>query len=112
MEQKKKRFDLATVMSTTGMNQHRLRGLRKRLEDYDNDIDKKARLEKWECKCCFYILSKIGGAAMTKKPCNACGKVIMYSSTCTGAVCKECGKKYRVCTHCGGDINEKNRRTL
>lgn len=107
MEQKKRKFDLATVMSATGMNQLHLREMRKRLEDHDNDIDKKLRLEKGECKFCFYMRRKVGGAAMTNKPCNSCGEMQTYPSTCTGAVCKECGKKYRVYTHCGGDINGK-----
>jgi hypothetical protein len=106
------KFDLSTVTHATGMNKAFLREARERLKKYDNDPDRKARLCVGECKFCFYMRSKIGGSMMTNKPCNSCGTVILYSSTCTGTICKECGDIFRVCTHCGGDINDKNRRKL
>jgi hypothetical protein len=106
------RFDLSTIVHATGTNKAHLKDIRNKVDRFDNDPDKERRLEKGECKFCYYVRSKIGGAAMTTKPCNACEVPVMYSSTCTGSVCKECSKKYRVCTYCGGDINGKNRRKL
>jgi len=109
---KQKRFDLCTILNATGMNKSYLRDFRKKIERYDEDPDKEARLEKRECKFCFYVKSQIGGAMMTNKPCDSCGVDVLYGSTCTGSVCKDCSKKHRVCTNCGGDIDGKNRRKL
>jgi len=74
------------------------------------DPDKKKRLQAQECKSCFYVLGKLGCAAMTSRECSCCGKDMMFGSTCTDALCLDCAKKHGLCKHCGGDIDMKQRR--
>lgn len=107
MEYPPKKFSLATVIHASGMNNSHMRDFRKKIDNFDDDPNKKARLEKRECKFCFYVRGRIGGAAMTTKLCDCCAVGVLYGSTCTGSVCKDCSKEYRVCTHCGEISMEK-----
>lgn len=109
---KQRRFDLCSVNHATGINKLHLDSLRRRLQKYDEDPRKDDRLKKGECRFCYYIRGKIGGAMITKKFCDACGIEVLYSSTCVGSVCIDCGSKHRICTHCGGDLNGRSRRKL
>jgi len=100
------KFDTSTIECTSTRNNMRLDCIRNDLKDYDEDPDKETRLETGECKFCAYIKrGACGGAAMTTKPCNACGKDVIYSSTITGAICEECGKKHGACIQCGGKMD-------
>ncbi len=73
------------------------------------DTLKTDRLERHECVACFYS-SKIGGAAMTYRPCMSCGTDELYGSTATDVLCLQCAVAHRLCKHCGGDLEMKVRR--
>lgn len=70
------------------------------------DSDKKKRIERQECKSCFYLnTGRIGGAAITQKPCDLCGVEMCFGSTCTDRICNQCSKENELCAFCGGDIH-------
>ena len=73
------------------------------------DARKNERLKRHECKACFYA-SRIGGAAMTTRPCMSCGSEEMYGSTATDVLCMDCATKHGLCKHCGGDLEMRTRR--
>lgn len=75
------------------------------------DKDKKTRLERLECRWCFYWeSSRIGGAAMTNWLCGVCAKEQMHGSTAVPRLCNPCGKKHELCVECGGDLHQRRRR--
>ncbi len=78
-------------------------------KEIETDARKAERLEKHECKACFYN-SRIGGASMTSQPCMSCHADQMYGSTNTDALCKKCAEKHGLCKHCGGDLEMRTRR--
>ncbi len=77
------------------------------------DPDKIDRLRSHECVSCYYtgkLGGRIGGSAMTTKPCMSCGEDQMYSSTNTDELCLVCAQKHDLCKHCGGDFAMRVRR--
>lgn len=86
-----------------------IKDILKLADDIQNDTQRKQRLEKQNCKRCFYQ-SRLGGAAMTEQPCMCCSKNEMYGSTATDVLCLECAKKHDLCKHCGGDLEMRTRR--
>lgn len=81
------------------------------VRDFEADALKDRRLEVCECRTCHYIRSgRIGGCAMTAWFCGLCGKESLAGSTNTPRVCQDCGKKHSICTHCGGDLDMRDRR--
>lgn len=78
---------------------------------YLTDPNKDQRSKGRECKSCWYLNNqRIGGAAITHKPCDVCENEMSFGSTCTDSVCKDCSDTHKLCTHCGGDIDMKDRR--
>jgi hypothetical protein len=84
--------------------------------EFLRDPRKKERKAACNCRFCYYLRgTRIGGAAMTTQPCGICSKDVMYGSTCTDKLCKECADEYKLCRYCGGDIDmirRKNRKEL
>lgn len=77
------------------------------------DPDKKKRLAEGLCATCCYLLSvRIGGAAMTCKPCGICGEEMTFGSTATDDLCKPCALKHELCRQCGGDVRLRVRRVF
>ena len=76
-----------------------------------NDEDKAARILAQECQGCFY-LRKAGGAMMTSRQCGLCDTEVHSCNTCIDRLCTDCARKNRLCKHCGGDIDMKQRRKL
>ncbi len=79
--------------------------------DAANDTSKQKRIDAQECQRCFYV-GKMGGCAMTSSPCGLCEKDMMFGSTCVDRLCIECAVEHRLCKHCGGDIDMKQRRKI
>lgn len=102
-------MDKEGINHRTTMNSWCARDMRDRRYNYDVDKRREQRLEKHECKVCFYLKSRIGGAAITKKSCNVCGNAVVHATTCTGVACKECAEALHICTHCGGDLDGRTR---
>lgn len=77
------------------------------------DPEKKQRLAEQECMWCWYGSGRIGGSAMTTRPCAFCEKEMMHGSTCVDAACIDCARLHELCKHCGGDIGTRiNRRSF
>jgi hypothetical protein len=85
--------------------------LLKRAREAESDANRDRRLQKQECKCCFYVFaSRVGGAAITGQDCALCHESQTYASTNTNVVCMTCAKENSLCTHCGGDLDMRERR--
>ena len=80
-------------------------------KDIVEDPEKEKRLKQQLCNICYYG-SRVGGAMITSKACESCGKEQTFSNTNTDILCQECAKNMGVCKHCGSDMNYKNRRKL
>lgn len=50
----------------------------KLVDDMITDAKKEERLKKHECKACFYIRGRLGGAAITHRPCGICDEDQTY----------------------------------
>ena len=112
MNQPPKKMDRYSVQFATSIADRHVAETIRHAKAAEFDEDRVARLKASNCKFCYYIYnSRIGGAAMTERPCGICGKVVMYGSTCTDAVCHDCAKKHSLCVHCGADLELRpNRR--
>jgi hypothetical protein len=110
MERPKVTIDSVSVMRDTDFAISYGEDVIFRAMNFLRDPEKKKRVEEGECKACFYIRGKIGGAAMTTQPCGVCGKDQLYGSTSTDKICKPCGKRTDLCVHCGGDLLMRPRR--
>ena len=55
-------------------------------------------------KCMLSFPSRLAGQGFTEWTCKICGKKFTHGNTDTPKVCKECSKKYHVCTDCGEAI--------
>jgi len=88
------------ALDSKARNKRVIDGYKKTIEDYTNDTEKKERREHCLCKYCKYVSSKIGGASMTTKPCDCCGKKLYFESTYTDDLCIDCAKEYGHCKRC------------
>ena len=106
MEYKAMKVDKARVSSQTHWAK---KGVRKHIEASERakyDVERDKRLEENLCPFCFYIhTSRIGGAAITTKPCGVCGKDMTFSSTSTDDVCPECAKEHGICKRCASVVD-------
>ena len=101
------KIDIVSITRANGSATSHIKQIREKLEAFDSE---KSGIN-GNCKYCSYInTGRIGGCAITTKPCGVCGEDMTFSNTCTDAICKRCAEKNRLCRHCGGDIELKNRR--
>lgn len=110
MERKAASFDRVSMVRATNNSLCYAEAALKTAENIRLDPNKAERIAKSQCKSCFYVLGRIGGAAMTQQPCACCGENQTYGSTNTDNLCLECAKKHQLCKHCGGDINLRAKR--
>lgn len=110
MEQRKARMDRSSMIWNTEMSKSRVEEVIKQAELLIDDPQRKERKEKQLCKCCFYASARIGGAAMTTRPCMSCEKEQMYGSTATDVLCMVCAKEGELCKQCGADVDLRVRR--
>ena len=106
----KKEINILSIYSATYRANSIEENLFEKYNNYTQDKLKEQRLGCHYCKSCFYICSKIGGAMITHQLCGICGEKMVFSSTFTDCLCFGCAKKYKLCSHCGGDVNQRNRR--
>ena len=105
-------FDTAPAINyrTTGA---KLRAdvLIEKLDHYKRDTKKAQRLERHECKTCYYLLGdRIFGQAFTPYPCGVCHETNSWANTGVPKVCLGCANKLRLCVRCGADINMRKRK--
>lgn len=75
------------------------------------DHEKDHRLKLCLCVTCYYVNnSRIGGSAITNRPCGVCEQDMTFCNTCTDVVCSECGKQHELCVRCGADLKLRPRR--
>ncbi len=107
----KTNVDAVSIYRATDNAKHRVKDLKIKIADFDNDPKKSERVEKSLCKHCFYIANAhIGGAMFTSRECGLCKEVQTYSSTATQPLCLPCAKENGLCKQCGGDVEMKHRR--
>ena len=109
MQQRPIAMNKGNMIGATEQAKARVKGWTDLAEVVASDARKIKRLKRHECKACFYS-SRMGGAAMTTRPCMSCGSDEMYGSTATDVLCMECAAKHELCKHCGGDLEMRTRR--
>jgi hypothetical protein len=82
----------------------------KRAEDYRSDSKKDVRCARHYCRTCFYLVGRIGGAAITTQSCGLCLNSQTYGSTVTDLLCIACAASQNLCAHCGGDFDQNMQR--
>lgn len=112
MEQAAKPIDPKSSKLATNLARKRLSDYLERARKVEADEDKQQRLAKLSCKVCWYLQDRIGGAAITKRPCGLCHGEMMFSSTDTDVLCPDCASAHELCRHCGGDLHLRERRKL
>jgi hypothetical protein len=113
MQQPKRELTLIDVQHYTHFNRQALQDWIRRAERAFADLDRGPREDEQTCRWCFYaVSSRVGGAAMTEKPCDSCSEVMLFSSTITDRLCKPCGKRLGLCVRCSADIDLVDRRKL
>jgi len=112
MHQKPKKIDAATISSATFMSIKRGNEAIEKADRYRDDVDKESRIHDSICRSCYYFMSvRIGGAAMTTRPCGKCGEDHVYSSTATDVLCIDCADHLELCKQCGGDLHQRKDRS-
>lgn len=103
------KFDLMSCEFATARVQDMVASARGMLEDGE----RAERLRKQKCVACYYWnKNRIGGAAITTRPCGICEVEMTFGNTCTDVLCEKCARKHRVCLQCGADMELKDRRKL
>ncbi len=92
------------IYNKTSMQYARYQEFTRMALDAKADSKQKQRLAYHECKVCFYLSSRVGGSAITESNCTVCDAPISNASTNVDKVCRACAEKYRLCVHCGGDL--------
>lgn len=110
MKQNSVKFDHCKKESSTGHTVEYVKRTIERARLFSEDPDKTKRKALALCPYCFYLSSRIGGAAMTDRDCGLCGKEMTFGSTNTDILCVECGIEKNACKHCGADLDLKHRR--
>jgi len=105
-------FDLFALQMATSMAQTHAAEVRRTLDAFDSDAQQERRLERNECKRCFYLWQRVCGQAFTEYKCIACGSDERWHNTCCPKLCIPCAHRYRVCRRCTGDISMRKRKAL
>jgi len=99
-------FMLRATDGARDVVEHHLNVARKLTED----PQKSEREARSLCRCCFYVISSAGGAAITEQPCGLCLAPQSYGSTNTDVLCLPCAREHSLCKRCGGDRDMRVRR--
>ena len=105
MKQPLKQIDAYSIDSSTNNRRYRKDRIIELAKLLTEDLEKEKRKEESLCQVCYYDKSRIGGAAITFRPCGCCGKEQCYASTCTDVLCLDCAKELTLCKHCGALID-------
>ena len=110
MEHAPAKIDTNSVQDQTDFARAYIDSTIQRALQYATDPEKKIRLKEGYCVRCYYAGSRIGGAAITQRPCGVCGTKMMFGSTATDSVCPPCAIKWDLCRQCGADLRLRPRR--
>jgi|GEM_PF-1730318 len=103
-------IDRYHVVAKTDRALHHLEETVSRAREAAEDLRRQERLQKGECRSCFYLVGRIGGAVVTSRPCGLCGEEMLFANTCTDVLCPSCSKSHSLCRHCGADLELRPRR--
>lgn len=110
MEMPAKQMTKERMKNNTHFSKQYVEAVLKQATQILEDSSKKERIAKSLCKACFYRGGRVGGAAITERPCMSCGETQVYGSTATDALCLDCAKEHSLCKNCGGDREMRERR--
>lgn len=110
MHAKRKNINKATILSKTHFNKDIIKHTLSLYEKFKKDPEKEQRYKEQECLVCYYRSGRVGGSVVTSTECGKCETLMHFGNTCVDVLCKKCAKELRLCKHCGGDIDCKNRR--
>jgi hypothetical protein len=109
--QTKRQLTLEAICFASHLSKNQCEDRLTSAKNIENDPKKEERLAKSQCLACFYLRSRAGGSACTSLKCTVCeDNIIRSGNTCIDIVCLDCAKKYKLCSHCGADIDMKQRR--
>jgi len=107
MHQRAKAINRSTIAWANSQARQRVDDLRRRLAAFDANPSG----QDGYCGYCSRISSdRIGGAAITTRPCGLCDHQMTFSNTSTDALCQDCGQANGLCRRCGADVELKDRR--
>lgn len=111
MHQEAKEMTVEAVLDATRMSASGLSDRIALAEVARDDMRRADRKQDCLCRWCFYYCQpRIGGCAMTIRPCGICGIEELYSSTATDVVCRACAIEHKICRQCGGDVELRHSR--
>lgn len=110
MKSQRKVIDRCAVARATSFAARRVSDYIKLGKNLEADSDRVERLRGSECKVCFYVSGRIGGAALTSSQCGICDKEVHSGNTNIDAICKDCAKRNKLCAHCGADLELRRSR--
>lgn len=110
MEQKPLSMTVANMVSRSASARRRVAEYLRVAEAMLNDSDSLNRIKAQNCVSCYYSAGRIGGSAITTRPCMCCGLTETYASTSTDALCLVCADLNHLCKHCGGDLDMREDR--
>lgn len=110
----KQPMDVRGIELHTSMSLERIKRMRKSLAHYEIDDRRESRLKAGECKTCYYTRTTIAGQAFSQRECKTlgCNELTRHSNTDVPDFCQVCSEKYGICRRCGGDLEQKERRSL
>lgn len=94
-------WNLTQAQNQAARNDHRIRDLRQLLIAYDQDRRRVARQAQQQCRACFYMYRRIGGAALTPFTCTVCGQEAIAATTAIPCLCADCAHTQAWCAICG-----------
>ena len=103
-------LDTCQMVSATEQAKSHYQDVQRRAEASLNDIRRAERMAANECKRCFYLVGRAGGAQCTSSVCAHCGREMRFGSTNVDILCQDCAKELSLCCHCGGDREMRVRR--
>lgn len=107
MNQPAKKIDAFSINFATDNQRHRRERIIELAKLLTEDPGKKDRRKKALCLNCHYETGRIGGAAITYRPCGCCGEDQVYGSTATDVLCLDCAKILGLCKQCGATMELK-----
>ena len=104
MNQPAKKIDAFSINFATDNQRHRRERIIELAKLLTEDPGRKDRRKKGLCVDCYYESGRIGGAAITTRPCGCCGEEQCYGSTATDVLCLDCAKLLGLCKQCGATM--------
>lgn len=112
MNHSRAKVDIYGISNATHFAKQRGDGVVKDALRFMTDPERDKRVGDHECKTCYYLCSRLGGAAMTSRQCGLCDVIMQFGSTVTDSLCGPCAETNALCKCCTADIDLIQRRTM